>query len=160
MMAYLLLMTTVIVASPEHWAHQQLQKHHPVWKVPIFEKMVKGKYYPLDVSITRYSDSDNLDPGTGGGNTCWWNKHDVKLRWGMIAASKYWARGTVFYTPQLKMFWVVTDRGPKVYQKYHFDIYCPDRETWNLVYKMTSKKVRAYKVGFVAQEEYCGGQGK
>ena len=153
-MINLLLFITIATASPQQWAKEQLTKSHPTWKTSILRSMKDGKYTSLNVKVTRYSDLDSLDPCIGGGNKCWWGKKDTRLRWGIVAAAPCWPRGTVFYTPQLKRFWVVADRGPGVTSKNHIDVYCSNKEEWNLVDKLTSKKLLIYKVGYVNRKDY------
>jgi len=154
--SFMLVVLMINTTTPKEWATKQLWNSPPKWKIPILERMEKGKYEPVKARFTRYSDLDSLDGVTGGGNTCWWGE-TTRLRWGLMAASTYWPRGTVFYSSQLKMLLVVADRGPAVTSKSHFDIYCSSREEWDLCDRVLSKGV-LYKVGFVSRKDYCSGR--
>lgn len=148
----IMLAVLITTVTPQDWAKSKLETKHPKWKTTILENMSKGKYTEVRARFTRYSDLDYLDGATGGGPECYWGT-TTRLKWGMCAAAPCWKRGTVFYSPQLEMLLIVTDRGPGVQSKSHFDVYCPDIDTWNLCGQKLKGSV-LYKVGYVSRKDY------
>ena len=103
-------------------------------------RLLDGKAYKVRLRLTRYSDDDSLDPGTGGGpHGCTWtdpdgkHKPDLHLRPGMVAAdTRHWPTGTVLYAPPpWHTSWTVADCGPGVRGRDRADVYCRDRAAWN-----------------------------
>jgi hypothetical protein len=129
----------------------------PKWKKSLVNKSPKL----VNAKFTRYSDDDNIDPGTGGGPFgCTWTNPDgkryssVSLRWGYMAADlRHWPTGSCFYSPQLDRMMIVVDCGPGVRGRGRFDIYCGNWAEWNLAKRKCGSSGSLYYLGRITKKQ-------
>jgi hypothetical protein len=139
----------------------------PEWKVELALKALDGGYQTFKAVLTPYSDKDYLDPGTGGGPVgCTWHNPDgrtlrsVILRYGQIASyPHWWPTGTVIYFDEpFDHTMVVTDcfgdwRRRDKKARSRFDVYLPDRNTWQMYHDSVKGPVRVYVLGRITRAQ-------
>jgi len=152
------------------WTERVLSDHHqPGWKHTLAERALERAVERVDVRMTRYSDDDALDPGTGGGpwgcswiDPCGRRRASVKLRYGHIAADlRHWPTGSVFYAGEpYDRSWIVVDCGPGVRGRDRVDVYLPDRATWQMAVdweRRNGRRLTVYYLGRVTRAQAQGG---
>lgn len=166
----LLIAATIVAAHADlsSWCQSVLSNpEQPEWKQSMAQAALNTAPESLKARLTPYSDNDALDPVTGGGSVgCTWRDPDgsrkpcVKLRYGQIASyPHWWPTGTVFYADEpFDHMWVVTDcfgdwRRSDRKARSRFDVYLPNRNTWQMYHDSVRGPVRVYVLGRITRAQ-------